>query len=66
MRKDLGTLVRMWNQLRYIMTEKQKKQAVLIFLLIIFGALFETLGISAILPFIQSIMAPEELAGNGI
>ncbi len=64
MRKDLGTLVRMWNQLRYIMTEKQKKQAVLIFLLIIFGALFETLGISAILPFIQSIMAPEELAGK--
>lgn len=64
MRKDFATLIRMWNQLRYIMTEKQKKQAVAIFVLIIGGALFETLGVSAILPFIQSIMAPEELAGK--
>lgn len=59
--KDFGTLVRMWNQIRYILTEKQKKQAVTILATIIGGALFETLGISAILPFIQSIMSPEEL-----
>lgn len=64
MRKDFATLIRMWNQIRYIMTEKQKKQSVIIFVLIIGGALFETLGISAILPFIESIMAPQELAGK--
>lgn len=62
--KDFGTLVRMWNQVCFIMTEKQKRQSVLIFILVICGALFETLGISAILPFIQSIMAPEELMGK--
>ena len=64
MRKDFATLIRMWKQLCYIMTEKQKKQSVLIFILIIGGALFETLGVSAILPFIQSIMEPEELVGK--
>lgn len=61
MGKDLATLVRMWNQLRYIMTEKQKRQSAAIFILIIGGAVFETLGISAILPFIESIMNTEEL-----
>lgn len=61
MSKDLATLIRMWNQLRYIMTKKQKHQAVGIFLLIIGGALFATLGISAILPFIESIMNPDKL-----
>lgn len=64
MRKDFATLIRMCSQLRYILTEKQKKQAVMIFILIIGGALFETLGISAVLPFIQSIMKPEELLGK--
>lgn len=64
MRKDFATLIRMCSQLRYILTEKQKKQSVVIFILIIGGALFETLGISAILPFIQSIMKPEELLGK--
>lgn len=61
MKKDLVTLVRMWNYLRYIMTEKQKKQSIGIFLLIIGGAVVETLGVSAILPFIESIMNPEQL-----
>ncbi len=64
MLKDFGTLIRMWNQLRYIMTEKQKRQSAAIFILIIGGALFETLGVSAILPFIQSIMEPEELVNK--
>ncbi len=64
MRKDFATLIRMFSQLKYILTEKQKKQSAVIFILIIGGALFETLGISAILPFIQSIMNPEELRGK--
>lgn len=64
MLKDFRTVIQMWKQLCYIMTPKQKKQAVLIFVLIIGGALFETLGVSAILPFIQSIMKPEELLGK--
>ena len=59
--RDLKTLGIMFRQLKYVMTEKQRKQIVGILFLIIVGALFEMLGVSAILPFIQSIMQPESL-----
>lgn len=59
--KDLKTLVNMYHQLKYVMASKQKKQSVGILVMIIIGALFEMLGVSAILPFIQSIMQPERL-----
>lgn len=59
--KDLKTLGNMFHQLMYVMTKKQKKQSAGILVMIIVGALFEMLGVSAILPFIQSIMQPERL-----
>lgn len=64
MGKDFTTLVHMLKHIQYIMTKKQKRQASAILLMIILGALFETLSVSAILPFIQSIMNPEELANE--
>lgn len=64
MSKDFATLICMWKHIQYIMTKKQRRQAGAILLMIILGALFETLSVSAILPFIQSILNPEELANK--
>ena len=59
--KDLKTLGSMFYKLKYVMTAKQRRQTVGIFFMIVIGAFFEMLGVSAVLPFIQSIMQPESL-----
>ena len=59
--KDLKTLRRMIGHMAYILTDKQKKQMVGMFVVILLGAAFDLLGVTMMLPFIQSILAPEEL-----
>ena len=48
----------------YILDKEQRKKCIIVFLLTFIGALFETLGVSAIIPFIQSIMTPQVLFSN--
>ncbi len=59
--KDIRSLKKMIYQLNYILTRRQRKNAIGIFFAIFIGALFEMLGVSAMLPFIQVLAAPEEL-----
>ena len=61
MRTDLKTFFVMVRQLFYIMTVKQKRKSILLFFVILVGAAFETLGVSAILPFIEAMLTPDEL-----
>lgn len=61
MKTDIKTLFNMVRQLFYIMTEKQKRKSILLFFVILLGAAFETLGVSAVLPFIESMLTPDEL-----
>ena len=49
------------KQLSYILDKKQKQMAVGVFVCITIGSAFELLGVSAIYPFIQSLLAPQEL-----
>lgn len=52
-------------KLIYILDKGHKRMAIGIFVMIVIGALFETLGVSAILPFIQMLTEPEILMQNG-
>lgn len=47
-----------------ILNDRQKKQAVSLVFLLLFSSMLELLGVSAIVPFIQAIIAPEQLLGN--
>lgn len=49
------------HQLSFILTQNQKKVGILMILMIIIGSLFETLGVSAILPFIESLTNPDDV-----
>ena len=49
------------KKLNFILTTKQKKQGLLVMILLIVGSFLETLGVSAILPFIESILSPEKV-----
>lgn len=57
--EDVKTFFRMIGQVNYILTKSQKKKFVGLFFLGLGSALFETIGVSAILPFIQAILTPE-------
>lgn len=62
MSKDIKTLFSMFKQLDIILSSKQKKQIVGILFLIIVGSFVEMLGVSAVLPFIESLLTPEILS----
>lgn len=59
--KDIKTLLLMKKQVGEILTNKQKKQCIYIMIVIFLGSLFELLGVSAILPFIESILDTTQL-----
>ncbi|MBR4207140.1 MAG: ABC transporter ATP-binding protein [Lachnospiraceae bacterium] len=52
------------NKLNRILTAKQKRQYFLVMSIGMIGSFFELLGVSAVLPFIQAIMQPEDLRGK--
>lgn len=51
------------KKLAYLISSKQKKQYVVVTFLAMIGSMFELLGVTAILPFVEAIMMPEELEG---
>ena len=59
--RDFQTLKRILYQVYYILNRKQRFQMLGMFFVILIGSFFELLGVSAMLPFIQSILEPEEL-----
>ena len=51
-----------FTKLSYILTSQQKRYSVLLFVMSIFSALFEMLGVSVILPLMQAFVSPDTLA----
>lgn len=64
--RDIKTLASMIKQINYILTVKQRRQMFVVFFVILIGSMFELLGVSIILPFIQALLTPEMLLQNSI
>ena len=62
--KDVKTFFRMIGQVNYVLSRKQKIQFIGLFFLGLGSAFMQTLGVSAILPFVQAVMTPEILMQN--
>lgn len=60
----IRSLFETYNQLKYVLNKEQKRKSILLFILMVIGAMFEMLGISMILPFIQVILSPEAFMQN--
>ena len=54
----------MLNKIRYIFTKKQKIQLLGLSIMNIFAAVFELLGVSAVLPLITVVLTPEVIETN--
>lgn len=61
--RSLGKIIR---ELQAVLSRAQKKKALLVLLVIVVGSGFELLGVTAVLPFIQSLLDPEQLRQNAV
>lgn len=59
--KDIHTFLRMFRHLLEILSHKQQKSLLFVFILIAFSAVLEMLGVSIIMPFIQVLTDPIRL-----
>lgn len=64
MKKNIRIIKNIKNQIMYILLPKQKKQCIGICILIFIGSLFEMMGVTVILPFIQAMLEPQQLRNN--
>jgi len=60
--KQLKSLIEIIRKLNYMLTKGQKRTGVIIMLMIAVGSFVDMLGVSAILPFIEAILTPDEIA----
>ena len=60
--KQLKSLSEIIRKLNYMLTKGQKRTSVVIMLMIAVGSFVDMLGVSAILPFIEAILTPDEIA----
>ena len=51
----------MFGKISYIFSKEQKRRLVLLFIVILIGTFLELLGVTAILPFINIILSPNEI-----
>lgn len=64
MKKNIKGLITVIKEVIYVLDGKQKRQSVLLLLLLFCSSFFELLGVSTVVPFIQSILMPEQLLSN--
>ncbi len=51
----------LFGKIRYIFDRKQKKQLMILGVMIFFGGLLETLGVGGMIPVVTALLTPEEL-----
>lgn len=54
--KNIKNVVEMIKQENYILTPRQKRYTIMLFFIVFIGSCFELLGVTAILPFIESLL----------
>lgn len=64
MKNNIKTVIDVLKELSYVLNKEQKKKTVSVVSVIVFSSLFELLGVTAILPFIQTILTPDKLFAN--
>lgn len=64
--KQIRTLKDILVKFYSLLTQEQKKKSIILFIMMFFSAMFETLGVSSVIPFVTALISPEELKKNHI
>lgn len=59
-------MINLMKKLSYVFTRKQKWQLVGILIIITIGAFLELMGVSIIMPFVNSVLSPESIRDNSL
>lgn len=59
MKNNINAVLRIARQLNYILMPEHKRRLVPLFFVLIFSAVFELVGVTVILPFVQAVMTPD-------
>lgn len=62
--KNFKEILQIFNELNFILDDSQKKRAIWVVIVIVLSAGFELLGVTAVLPFVESVVAPEKMMRN--
>lgn len=64
MKHNIHAMARMLKQLNYVLDSRQKRSSIWFFVCMILTSALELLGVSAIYPFLQMMLAPEGVRGK--
>ena len=62
----LESVCDIWKKYQFVLTGNQKRWGIVVVVMTLLGAIFETLGVSIILPLVQVMIAPQELKQNKV
>lgn len=66
MKNNIKTIFEIIKELSYILDKKQKKYVIAVMVVILLSSLFELLGVTAVLPFVQAVLTPEKIFASSI
>ena len=66
MKNNIKTIVDIIKELAYVLDKKQKRYVVAVMVIIVISSFFELLGVTAVLPFVQAVLAPEAIFASSI
>lgn len=61
---NIKTMIHILKELNCILDINQKKRSFFLLIILILSAGFELLGVTAVLPFVQAVISPEEIVKN--
>ncbi len=61
MSKLFKKVFEIWRKYKKILTDQQKRLGVFLFVMLLIGSLFEMIGVSIVIPFVQALLSPQEL-----
>lgn len=64
MKNNIKTIIEISKELKYILSKNQKKYVIVVLIVSMISSLFELLGVTAILPFVQAVLSPKVLFEN--
>ncbi len=62
--KDIRTVINIMKQLNYILSKKQRKMVIALTVVILVGSVFELLGVSSVVPFVNAVISPDVMWSN--
>lgn len=66
MKDKISSFRQIFKRLHYILDKRQQQKSIIVLFVIILGSFFNVIGISVLLPFIQSVINLEHMSDTGV